>query len=254
MAAVQFHCDESGKFQNSPYIAFCGFLGLGDQWIKLLQAWRAARLRHRVPPIHVSAMLHPTEKNGWLAVSQRYGKKWPEKCQEILDDFCAIVAEQKLVCFGTVIDAKAFQSLNLPILKERTTGDPHYLAFETTVVGALEKVIWGDPASGTMGLIMDDDEEKAMHCYRLFRLVREHHPKAKERVSGICFASDDVYPGIQAADMLAHECRRLMVANEPASERFKRLTCNGEHQPILLSAQRLQEWEAELQKEYDPGS
>jgi hypothetical protein len=253
MAAVQFHCDESGKFQNSSYVSFCGFLGNGDQWAKLLAAWRAARIRHHVPPIHVSAMLHPSEKNGWLAVSQKYEDKWPDKCREILDDFSLVIEEQKLICFGTVIDVKAFASLNLPILQERTAGDPHYLAVETTMIGALTKVLWGD-SNATMGLIMDDDEEKAMPCYRLYRMVREHNPKAKERYSGICFASDDLYPGIQAADMLAHESRRLMIANEPASERFKKLTCNCEHQPILLNAQRLQEWEAELQEEYDFGS
>lgn len=254
MAAVQFHCDESGKVGNSPYIAFCGFLGNGDQWSKLLAAWRAARIRLHVPPIHVSAMLHPTSKNGWLPTSQKYGDKWLGKCQEILDEFAAIVEQEKIVCFGAVVDAIAFQSLSLPILQERTMGDPHYLAFESTVVGALTKVLWGD-TNATMGLIMDDDEEKAKHCYDLYRLLRKHNPQAKERLSGICFASDDLYPGIQAADMLAHESRRLMVDSEPAaSERFKKLTCNCEHQPILLTAQRLREWEAELQEEHDSGS
>lgn len=256
MAAVQFHCDESGKKDNSSHVAFCGFLGIGDQWGKLLQAWRAERLRLQVPPIHVSAMLHPTAKNGWLPVSNEYGDQWPNKCQEILDGFSAIIEEQKLVCFGTVIDVKAFQSLNLPILHERTTGDPHYLAFESTVIGALQKVLWGDPSSGTMGLIMDDDQEKAMSCYHLYRMIRDHNPQAKERLSGICFASDDLYPGIQAADMLAHESRRLAVEGIPASpsERFKKLTCNLAHQPIILNAQRLQEGEAELQEEHDSGS
>ena len=198
-------------------------------------------------------MLRPTEKNGWLAVSQKYGEKWPVKCQELLDEFSAIIEQQKLISFGTVIDVKAFQSLNLPILRERTAGDPHYLAFETTVLGALEKVLWGDPSSGTMGLIMDDDQEKAMSCYRLYRMIREHIPKAKERISGICFASDELYPGIQAADILAHESRRLMAEAAPVSERFKKLTCNGEHQPILLNSERLQKMEDEIREEHEPG-
>jgi hypothetical protein len=245
MAAVQFHCDESGKFKNSEYVSFCGFLGNGDQWGKFVAAWRAARILHHTPPIHVSAMLHPSEKNGWLTLSQKHGDKWPDKRQELLKEFATIIEQHKLVCFGTVIDAVAFKSLGLPILQERTTGDPHYLAVETTMVGALEKVLWGD-SNATMGIVMDDDEEKAIPCYALYRMVRQHHPKAKERYSGICFASDDLYPGIQAADMLSHESRRLMVEAAPPSELFKKLTCNGEHQPILLNAERLQQWEGEL--------
>lgn len=253
MAAVQFHCDESGKFHSSSYISFCGFLGNGDQWGTFLQAWRAARILHHTPPIHVSAMLHPSEKNGWLPLSQKFGDDWPKKCQELLDEFSGIIREQKLLCVGAVIDVNAFRSLNLPILQERTMGDPHYLAFETTVIAAISNVLWGD-SNATMGIIMDDDEEKAKHCYDLYRMLREHNPKAKERLSGICFANDDLYPGIQAADIAAHESRRLMVNEEGASERFKKLTYDGQHQPILLNAQRLQEWEAELQDEYDSGS
>jgi hypothetical protein len=252
MAHVQFHGDESGKFQNSPYVAFCGFLGNSDQWAKFVPAWRAARIKHQVPPIHVSAMLHPTEKNGWLPISQRYGDKWPDQCQQILNEFSAIIAQEGLICSGTVIDATAFESLSLPMLQERTIGDPHYLAFETTMVGALEKVLWGD-TNATMGVVMDDDEEKAILCYRLYRLLREHNTKAKERLSGICFGSDDLYPGIQAADMLAHESRRLMIEAAPPSERFAKLTCNGKHQPILLSAERLEAWEKELREEYERG-
>jgi hypothetical protein len=252
MAAVQFHCDESGKHHSSPYVSFCGFLGNGEQWAKLLPAWRAARIFHHTPPIHVSAMLHPSDKNGWLPLSQKYGSAWPAKCQELLDEFSLIIKGQKLLCVGAVIDVNAFKSLSLPILQARTTGDPHYLAFESAIVLAISNVLWGD-SNATMGLIMDDDEEKAHHCYELYRMLRGHVAKAKERLSGICFANDDLYPGIQAADILAHESRRLMVDGASPSQRFRNLTHDLNQQPILLDAKRLQEWEAELQEEYDSG-
>ena len=250
MAQVHFFCDESGKFSSSRYVSFCGFLGTGTQGEKLLPEWSATRLRLQVPPIHVSAMLHPSAKNGWLQISQKWGDKWPGKRDEVIGEFATIIDKEKLVCFGAVIDVESFSKMDLPILKARSEGDPHYLAFELTVVGSLEKVLWGD-SNGTMGLVMDDDEEKAIHCYKLLKMVKAHEPKVKERVSGICFGSDDLYPGIQAADILAHESRRMMTHDEAPSKRFQQLTCNGQHKPILLDAAMLQSMENEAREEYE---
>jgi len=254
MAHVHMFCDESGKIQNSDFISFCAFLGNNDQWQKFLQGWRALRLALEVPPIHVSAILHPTEKNGWLQVKDRWGVDYANKCEQMFDDFASVIEETRVVCAGAVLDALSFRNMSLPLLKaELKEEDPHYFAFEVTVLTSLEKVLWTD-AEGVLGIMVDDDEEKAIQCYRLLRLLKSHNVKAKERIGGICFASDALYPGIQAADMLAHEARRLMTGSQAEpSKRFLRMTCNLQHQPMLFNAVTLQKIEDHLEKG-EPGS
>jgi hypothetical protein len=247
MAQVQFHCDESGKFQNSDFVSFCGFLGGPNHWKELRDDLFALRLSLQVPPIHVSAILHPTEKNGWLDVKNKWGAEWDEKKEKMLDDFAAIIEKTKIVCVGAVVDSGAYKSLNIPKVKENWSNDPHYLAFSYTVIGTLGKVDWAGDPRATLGLIVDDDEEKAIPCYYLLKRLKEVHPQAKQRISGICFGDDSLYPGIQAADFIAHEARRLLINKQAApSERFLRLTLRGQHQPWLFDAEALRREEASL--------
>jgi hypothetical protein len=54
--------------------------------------------------------------------------------------------------------------------------------------------------------------------------------------------------------MLAHEARRLMTGSEAEpSKRFRRMTCNLQHQPMLFNAEMLQKIEDHLKKG-EPGS
>jgi len=247
MAHVHMFCDESGKIQNSDFISFCAFLGNNDQWVKFLPSWRALRLALQVPPIHVSAILHPTAKNGWLEIKDRWGADYEGKCERMLNDFASIIEETRIVCTGAVLDARSFRNMPLPELKAELKGDdPHYFAFEVTIMTTLEKILWVD-AEGVLGLQVDDDEEKAIRCYQLLRTLKLHNAKAKERIGGICFVSDALYPGIQAADMLAHEARRLMTdSHAQPSVRFLKMTCNLQHQPMLLDAALLQRMEDDI--------
>lgn len=200
----------------------------------------------QVPPIHVSAILHPTDKNGWLEVKNRWGDQWDTKKEKMLDDFATIIEETKIVCVGAVVDSIAYKTLDIPKVRENWSDDPHYLAFSYTVMGLWGKVDWSGDPHATIGLIMDDDEEKAIPCYCLLKSLREQVPKAKERISGICFGRDDLYPGIQAADIIAHEARRLLTNKQSPSERFLRLTTRGQHQPWLFDAEALRRSEADF--------
>src|ERR1700686_3365686 len=117
MAHIHMFCDESGKVDNSPYISFCGFLGNNDQWLKVLSAWKALRIALHVPPIHVSAILHPSEKNGWLEVKDRWGSDWPQKSERMLDDFASIIEDSRVVCVGAIVDTGSFKDMHFPLLK-----------------------------------------------------------------------------------------------------------------------------------------
>lgn len=249
MAHVHLFCDESGKIPKSDYVSFCGFLGNGDQWEALRTEWSSLRVKRAVPPIHVSVMKRPEKDEQWSIMKRRWGTEYDERCELLLDEFALLIKQAELICVGATVDCRPFKCGNLPRLKARIYDDPHYLAFQWTVLRALERIEWGD-SDALLGLLLDDDYEKAMHCYGLLRSLKTQNPECKKRISGICFCSDDKYPGVQAADMIAYESRNLMLHNEPEpSQRFRLLTQNLAHQPHIFNEKGLLLLEREIENE-----
>jgi len=246
LAHVHLFCDESGKVHNSPAISFCGYLGNGDQWSKFRDDWSALRRSLQVPPIHMKAIMRPELDEEWTKVKQRWGSDWESKRDSMLADLAEIICGHKLVSVGATVDCDAFKTLNIPKARAGVYNDPHYLAFQWVVLRSLEKVEWGT-SDALLGLLLDDDEEKAMSCYALLRSLKKQHPESKKRISSICFVNDEVYPGVQAADVLAFESRRLLIERQSKpSKLFERLTSELQHSPHLFDERALLELEKQF--------
>ena len=242
MAHIHMFCDESGKCHNSPAISFCGYVGNSEQWDKFGLRWKSLIVKWEVPPIHMRAITMPDKDEEWNKVRVKWGDEWETKKDSMLDDFATLIYDSPIICVGATIDCAAF--LALPALKKRV-GDAHYIAFQWAVLRALEKVEWGE-SDALMGLLLDDDYEKAVHCYALLRSLKEQHPETKKRISSICFCNDKVFPGVQAADMIAMRRGDLGWASEPKpSPRYLRLTGGGMHGPHLFDAAALTALEEE---------
>jgi len=102
-----------------------------------------------------------------------------------------------------------------------------------------------------LSIVVDDDPEFAMGCYDYVNQLKREFPKVRERVHSVCFVNDESYSGVQAADMLAWEARRLMVERKkdpktPMSELYQALTLYGTHQPHLYTAEVLDALRAEM--------
>lgn len=244
MAHAHFYCDESGKTHSSPFVSFCGYIGNNDQWEQFRAKWRELRLFLGVPPIHVTAIMNSDKNEEWAKVKRKWGADWEKKRDEMLLGFANVVYDSKVACVGASIDCSAYKMF--PKTMKATYQDAHYLAFQWTVLRSIEKVEWGD-SEALLGLVMDDDQEKAIHCYQLFTSLKKQKPEIKKRISGICFSNDKFYPGLQAADMIAYEARNLMTKGEPKpSEFFLRLTSDGFSQPHLFNAATLGEFEKQF--------
>jgi hypothetical protein len=64
----------------------------------------------------------------------------------------------------------------------------------------------------------------------------------------MCFVDDTHFPGVQAADMIAYEARRIMVERmtnpEATSDVYSDLTFMGLHQPGFYNAEILDQLQA----------
>jgi hypothetical protein len=51
--------------------------------------------------------------------------------------------------------------------------------------------------------MFDDNREYAVKCYQMLDTIKEHNPAWKQRIGSICFADDEIYTPLQAADVAA---------------------------------------------------
>lgn len=238
MATFYIYADESGKLKQSDYTSFFGYIGHASEWARFGMEWDNARMRWQVPAIHMRAIRFPERDKEWSEVKARWGRDWEARRDLMLNDFVQTIRSAQIVALGAVVDAKHFRSLPDSDFKKESR-DPLYLAFHTVVMRGIETTEVVDKHS-PISIVVDDDQDYSIGCYKLLDVLRTHpdlmFSKVKERIHGMCFGNDKSYPGIQAADMLAYESRRLMVEkirdpNFPASEMYLALTLFLQHQP-----------------------
>jgi len=249
--------DESGKGRNpnADRTSFCGYLGDGPIWEAFSVHWRNCCLKWGVPPIHMARINNPDEKDDeWRDLKQKWGeKRWNKLIPLILQEFGEIIRESRIVCVGAVVDAKHFRELaSKDKLFKKAYKDPIHMAFHTFITSAIDKVEVIDTAS-PIGIVVDNDEEFAMACYKQLEsmksLADNPHPfqsrfvRIKQRIHSMCFVDDRWFPGVQAADMIAYEARRIMVERitnpDAISDLFSDLTFMGLHQPGFYDAKVL---------------
>lgn len=240
MGVFYLYADESGKFnRKSEYTSFCGFVAPDLEWWRFGQEWEACRFGWEVPAVHMADIAHPENSEAWLKVKQRWGNTWDKRKDDMLMSFGKLVYTANLVCVGSTIDAAHYEKMPDTDYK-RDMKDPLYLAFYNLVRNAIDKLD-NLHTEHTLSVVIDDDQQSSENYYNLLGAMRKQFPKeVSERISALGFGNDVAYPGLQAADMLAYESRRLMVErkkdpNAPPSSLYGTLTKLGLHQPTLYT-------------------
>jgi hypothetical protein len=184
----------------------------------------------------MSRIMFPDGKeDDWKKVKQDWGSAWEKKRNIMLREFSDIVRKSDIVCVGAVVDAKHFRELadSDPLFKEAQR-DPIHMAFHTFVMRGIERTDVIDKHS-PIGIVIDDDHEFAMKVYEQLETLKATFPHVKDRVHAISFVNDNSYPGVQAADMIAYETRRIMVERtrnpNATSDLYDDLTFLRTHQP-----------------------
>jgi hypothetical protein len=251
MAVFHIYGDASGKLSNSAYTSFCGYVAHVSEWAHVTPEWENCRFKWQVPPLHMSAITHPDEDAGWGRIKTQWGNQWEDKKNAMLEDFAGIIKGADIVCVGAVVDAAHFKKLAFTDTDfAKLFKDTMYLALHKLVTQGIEKTEVVDKHS-LISLVLDDDPEYSMMCYGLLQTMKRVDPKVKERVRGIAFVNDASFPGVQAADMIAYESRRLMVdeMKDPKtqpSELLKSLTLGLTHQPLHFTPKILDEMQADM--------
>jgi len=243
MAFYRITADESGKLNSkAEYTSFCGYVGLAAEWSRFEMEWLSCQFKWQVPAIHMAKIYRPESDPRWEAVRNKWGERWEPDRDTMLQEFARIIDQAQLMCVGSVVDSEYFRSMPDSPYKQEAR-NPIFLSLQILLVDSIESVRL---APQPISIVIDDDREYAMECYKWINVLKDTLPAVKKFLVGICFANDDAYPGVQAADMIAYEARKRMVEkkanpdSEP-SEMYARLTHLGRTQPKLVDAYWLEQ-------------
>lgn len=266
MAVFHIYGDESGKLRgNAERTSFCGYVGHAGMWEAFAAAWKDCRFKWQIPPIHMSRIMFPDNKEDeWKKVKADWGTQWDGLRDQLLRELSEIVFESRVICVGAVVDSKHFGTLcDADSNFKNMYRDPVHLAFHTFVMRGIDRVETVDKYA-PIGIIIDNDKEFAIECYKQLESLKDlaergqEFARVKHRVHALSFVNDDSYPGVQAADMIAYEARRVMVERigtpDYTSELYDRLTFGRLHQPKFYTPEVLDKLRGNLQKGLADGS
>ncbi len=222
VAHLYSYCDESGKEHSHDIVVFNALVDSFKNWEHISELWMGLLRQYQLTEFHaVEALRH----------SQTYGAMKPGTADQRAADvlpFVRLIVEN--LEFGVIgaIHVRAYKLPTLHKLRLNVSEDPHYFAFYNTIATILQH--WTAPREYTTGLILDDDEEKAIECYKFLGRMKRASPEVRRRIPSICFMNDSQSPQLQAVDLFTYLCRidaERMFLNKPnpyniLSEQFNR--------------------------------
>lgn len=130
--------------------------------------------------------------------------KWKDRTADrdtLLRDLAAIIKMLVPVAVGTATSTNEFKAQNSKA-KTAFLKNPIYACIEGCIRTALTAI-----PKEQVQLCLDNSEEYALECLRIYHKLRKHDPEFKRRCTLIAFGEDEKLPGLQVADMIAY-CER----------------------------------------------
>lgn len=207
----QVFCDESGKFQQDPLIAFCAVSATSDRLQTFDREWRALLRSYELleTGLHMERASRLVDDFGYrLRKGQTAGER-----TGLLLPFADCI--NQYLEFG-MIEAWDVRGLNhLPDSVIQTLGgtrDPYFWALSRGLTWLANHLGEDD----RMSIICDDDPYTAWNSYMHFRSLGKADFRLQRDAVSFSFANDKHFPALQAADMLAFLTRHE--ANEQFNE------------------------------------
>jgi Protein of unknown function (DUF3800) len=203
----QIFCDESGKYQTDPVIAFSGVSATDDRLAAFNAHWRSLLRSYELADLHMERISRLVEDHGYRF---RKGQTIDERTELLLPfaDCANKFLEMGFIQAWSVIGYNRLSRAAKLLLGG--SNDPYFLAFVRGLSEIIAKVDEDDKVS----IICDDDEFTAWDCYRHYREVGKADWRIQKKAVAITFANDKHFPALQAADMVA------FLARHEAGERF----------------------------------
>jgi Protein of unknown function (DUF3800) len=203
----QVFCDESGKYEQDPLIAFSGVSATANHLAAFDDDWRVLLRSYGLDDLHLARVSRLAEDHGYRF---RIGQTIDQRT-DLLIPFADCINKHLEV---GLIQAWSVQGYNaLSFNARRSLGgsaDPYFIAFVRGLAAIVDFIGEDD----RIQIICDDDINTAWDCYNHYRALGKADPDIPKKAVAISFANDKHFPALQAADMVA------FLARQEANEKF----------------------------------
>jgi len=200
---LQTCLDEAGKWQDR-HLSFAGWISDSDRWGKFQEDWFGLFDDYRgITAIHMSQLMRPESEVEYQkhTFTERHAR------QTLINRAVDIINKHTLAVVAVGVDCDSYRQVVSPESQKSIGRDTHVFAFRRTmkhICDALVALKWPWPTS----LIFDDNTAYGKECYGYYSKAREENPDWKKNFGSITFADDEIFPPLQAADMLAWYLRK----------------------------------------------
>lgn len=195
--------DDSGS-GNTNFICIAGYAALDDDWNLFGDEWAMCLAKHSLPYLHMKQfvpMREPYRNLGW-----DFAKR-----NEVLCEFAELIKRRAICGFAVAIDAAYYRKMDANFRKK--LGDPRRFCVIRLIKMIVERFSKISSFDDHLSLVFDDSEEMSVEYHGIVRELRKQD-EYKKLVGAVCFADDEAYNPLQAADLLAWEttkelCQRV---------------------------------------------
>jgi hypothetical protein len=215
--------DDSGGVDTS-FLCIAGYAGLDDGWAALSDEWLMCLAKHNIPYVHMKYLIpmrRPYADLGW---------DFPKR-NEVLCEFAEIVKRRAICGFAVAVDVAHWRAMESGAKKR--IGDPRRFCVIRLIKMITERFSKIAGFDDHLTLFFDDSEEMSVEYHGIVKELRKL-PEYKKIIGGVCFADDELYNPLQAADLLAWETTKELgqrLAGYASRREFKKLM--GLEQPAL---------------------
>jgi hypothetical protein len=156
LAYLYAYCDESGKYKEHPIVTFSALVDGMERWRALTERWIALLRLYEIPALHAVRALRHSQPLG------KFGKcSTAEERASQIAPFISEITSGLALAISISVDVRAYERTRA--IHKLYGEDPHYFAFFMAINMML--TYFAIPKPYTIGLILDDEEKKAMRCY-----------------------------------------------------------------------------------------
>jgi uncharacterized protein DUF3800 len=198
LASLYAYFDESGTAREHEIVSFSGLVDSFQTWLAFGNEWARLLREYKLTEFHAGPALRH---------SQPYGTMKPGTAEERSKDvlpFVTLICERIELGIVSAVKVSDYKAAHQR-LRESFGTDPIYFAFHHAVMGILNH--WVSTPQYDVGLILDDEEAKAVECYRLLKKMKLANPEVRRRVTSICFTDDKTSVQDQSADLFCYLSR-----------------------------------------------
>lgn len=195
--------DDSGKETEceSKYVVLAGYMSTTNNWTEFNERWQGLLLLHGLPGLHMTNWQTVVREKGWNR----------ETAITVLHHFADVAITSKLWGFGVGLDASAWR--RMPRNKQRLFRSAQEFSMQRVlrmILDGMSKV----ELAAHINIVFDQDEDFSKPRLTAFYNIKRLDPRAKAMASVISFADSRACYSLQAADLLAYELRRSLIARE----------------------------------------